>query len=228
MIGNKRKFYSGVGMMLVFIVLLILMFLPVFKGQNALGYLDTLYNSISKGSAYYIPKVMERSDRFIGNPVSVTLVMADHKQARQTAKLFIKSGATVNISENKLEVAGDLGKILHNCLADADSMYRNDGAEVFNKYGYNEKRVLFNWWKAFKAMDKGLKEKKKFKEAGIVSLVVEKAVELSYNYYKIKPQKISNAVNIVILSLGFYVLYTVWYGFAIMFMFEGWVMRLEH
>ena len=225
MIWNKRKFYGGAGMMLVFIVLLILIYLPVFKGQSALGYLDALYSSISKDSAYYIPKVMKKTDRFIGNPVTLTLVMSDHKQSRQTASLFIMSRATVSISGNRLEVAGDLGKILQNCLVDADFMYNNDGSKVFDKYGYEEKRVLFNWWKALKAMDKDLQEKKKFNEAEIVSLVVEKAVEPSYNFYKVKPQNISKAVNIVIFSLAFYVLYTVWYGFAIMFMFEGWGMR---
>ncbi len=35
-------------------------------------------------------------------------------------------------------------------------------------------------------------------------------------------------LGIVIFSLIFYVVYTLWYGFAIMFMFEGWGMRLEH
>jgi len=32
----------------------------------------------------------------------------------------------------------------------------------------------------------------------------------------------------VIFSLVFYVVYTLWYGFGIMYMFEGWGLRLEH
>jgi hypothetical protein len=58
--------------------------------------------------------------------------------------------------------------------------------------------------------------------------VITKAVELGYNYYEVDPQKIGDKVGIVIFSLVFYVVYTLWYGFAIMFMFEGWGMRLEH
>jgi hypothetical protein len=77
-------------------------------------------------------------------------------------------------------------------------------------------------------MEKGLKRQKKFKEAKVVALVVKKAVESSYNYYKIEPQKITDRWGIVIISLLFYVIYTLWYGFAIMFMFEGWGMKLEH
>ena len=29
-------------------------------------------------------------------------------------------------------------------------------------------------------------------------------------------------------TLVFYVVYTVWYGFAIIFMFEGWGLKLSH
>jgi hypothetical protein len=107
-------------------------------------------------------------------------------------------------------------------------MYNNDGKEVSLKYGYNERQVLFNWWEAFKEMDKELKKQKKFKEAKVVALAVKKAIEPSYNYYQIEPQKISDRFGIVIFSLVFYVVYTLWYGFAIMYMFEGWGLRLEH
>ena len=140
----------------------------------------------------------------------------------------MKSGALVNVSGNRLKVEGDLGKILANCLADADHMYINDGQAVASKYGYNERQVLFNWWQALKAMDKDLKKQKQFEAAKAVTLVVNKAVETSYNYYRIEPQKISDRAGVVLFSLVFYVVYTLWYGFAIMYMFEGWGLRLEH
>ena len=228
MIAHKKEFYGGVGMMAAFIVVLIIIFSPVFKGQNGLEYLDDLYNTISKGSAYYIPKVKEESDNFIGSPVTVTLKMANETQARQTAPLFEQGGASVSTSGAELEVTGDLGKILENCLADAETMYRNNGQAVSGKYGYDEKRVLFNWWKACKAMDKDLKKQGQFPEAKMVATVGKKAVETSYNFYKVEPQKIGARIGLVVFSLVFYVVYTMWYGFAIMFMFEGWGMKLEH
>ena len=228
MIAKKKEFYGGFGMLIGFFVILIIVFSPVFKGQNGLEYLDSLYNSISKGSAYYISKVKKETDKFTGNSISVTLNMKDEAQAKQTAALFMKGGALVNVSGDELKVSGDLGKILENCLADADYMYVNDGEKVKGKYGYDERQALYNWHTALKAMDKDLKAQKKFKEAKIVALVIKKAVECSYNYYTIEPQKISDRYGIVIFSLIFYVLYTLWYGFAIMFMFEGWGMKLGH
>jgi hypothetical protein len=228
MIEKKKEFYGGFALLIGFVVVLVIIFSPVFKGQNGLEYLDDLYNSISKGSAYYIPKVKAETDTFSGRSVSTTIEMADESQTQQTAILFMKGGALVNISGTQLKIEGDLGKILANCLADADRMYMNDGQAIFSKYGYNERQVLFNWHQALIAMDKVLKKQKQFQEAKIVDLVVKKAVETSYNYYRVEPQKISDRAFIVLFSLAFYVIYTLWYGFAVMFMFEGWGMKLEH
>ncbi|UCG80198.1 MAG: hypothetical protein JSV60_09565 [Desulfobacterales bacterium] len=228
MIAHKKEFFGGVVMMGGFIVVLIIVFMPVFAGQNGLDYLDNLYNTISKGSAYYIPKVKKETGAFTGTSVGVTLVMAEEERARQTVPLFMKGGALVNVSGKELKVNGDLGKILENCLADAHLMYHNEGEKLSAKYGYEAKRILLNWWVALNHMEADLKHQKKFKEAKVVAIVIKKAVELGYNYYEVDPQKIGDRVGIVIFSLVFYVIYTLWYGFAIMFMFEGWGMRLEH
>jgi hypothetical protein len=228
MIADKKEFYGGLGLLIGFVVVLVVIFSPVFKGQNGLEYLDDLYNSISKGSAYYIPKVKKEIDTFAETSVSVTIAMADDGQAQQTAALFIKGDALVNVSGTQLKIEGDLAKILLNCLADADSMYINNGQTVAAKYGYNEKQVLYNWWQALKALNKDLTKQKQFKAASAVDMVATKAVETSYNYYRIEPQKISDRAFIVFFSLVFYVVYTLWYGFAILFMFEGWGMKLEH
>jgi hypothetical protein len=228
MIAHKKEFYGGAVLFVAFFIVLFIIFSPVFNGQNGMEYLDSLYNSISKGSAYYIPKVKEETDKFIGNNVTMALKMADENQAQQAASLFTKTGATAEVSGAQLKVSGDLGDILANCLEDSKSMYNNDGATVSNKYGYNERQVLYNWHKSLKAADKDLKKQKLFKEAKVVASVIKKVVETSYNYYKIEPQKIGDKVGIVIFSLAFYVGYTLWYGFSILFMFEGWGLRLEH
>jgi len=228
MIAKKGEFYSGAGMMGVFVVVLVVIFMPIFNGHNGLNYLDALYNSISKGSAYYIPAMQEEAQPFAGTSVKVDLVMADETQARQSSLLFQKGGALVNVNGPNLAVDGDLGKILAVCLSDADLMYHNNGSDVAAKYGYGERQVLHNWWAANNAMENDLKRQKQFKAAKMVATVNKKAVETAYNYYQIEPQKISERYGIVTFSLIFYVAYTLWYGFAIMFLFEGWGLRLEH
>jgi hypothetical protein len=115
-----------------------------------------------------------------------------------------------------------------NALADADAMYKNQADALSVKYGYDAKHVLLNWWVALHYLEKGLKDQKKFPEAKVVSTANKKAIECCYNYYGTEAQSIGDKVGIVIFSLVFYVVYTLWYGFAIMFMFEGWGMQLEH
>jgi hypothetical protein len=228
MIAHKKEFFGGVVMMAVFIAILIIIFMPVFDGQNGLNYLDNLYNTISKGSAYYMPKVKAEAAKFEGTTVDVTLKLANAEQAQETDRLFNQAGALVNVSGAELKVSGDLAQILNGCIDDADAMYYNQGEKVSGKYGFDEKRVLFDWWTALKAMGKALEKQKKFKEAKVIDSALSKAVETSYNYYQVEPKKIGEKIGVIIFSLVFYVIYTLWYGFAIMFMFEGWGLRLEH
>jgi len=228
MLANKKEFFGGVGLMVAFLVVLAIMFSPVFGGQNGLNYLDGLYNSISKGSAYYIPDLKIKAAKQSGNVITASVVMKDEKQARETAPLFMKSGAMVNVNGSEIKVSGDLGSILTNCLEDSDQMFNNKGEGVKAKYGIDERLSLYNWWMALKALTKDLNKQKKFAETKFIGDINKRAVECAYNYYKVTPENISAKWGLVVFSLAFYVVYTMWYGFAILFMFEGWGLKLEH
>ncbi|MDQ1336775.1 MAG: hypothetical protein QG552_3725 [Thermodesulfobacteriota bacterium] len=228
MIAHKKEFYSGLGLMVAFFVVLIIFFSPIYQGKNGLDFLDNLYNSISKGSAYYIPEAKEKAMQFKDKQFSASLAMDNADQASKTALLFTAAGAKAEVKDKGLKITGDLGAVLLACLKDADAMYGNNGEAVSRKYGYDERQVLYNWWKAFKGITASFKDNKLFKEADAVTLVLKKAVETAYNYYKIEAQKIGDRIGIVIFSLVFYVVYTVWYGFGIMFLFEGWGMKIGH
>ena len=193
MIARKKEFTIGLVMLISFFVVLFIFFSPVFEGKNGLDYLDSLYNSISKGSAYYIPKLKDETKPFNGANVDLSFTMASAGQAQQTSLLFMKAGALVNVTDAKLKVVGDLGKILDDCLADADAMYKNNGKAVADKYGYAERQVLFNWWQALKGAENDLNNQKKFKEAKTVANIGKKAVETCYNYYQIEPQNIMDS-----------------------------------
>ena len=228
MIANPSKFYSGVALMAAFLVVLVVMFLPVFSGQNALNFMDSLYNSISKGSAYYISDLKAEAEGRRGTSITVNLEMASDAQCDKTASLFEAAGASVEVDGGQLRINGDLGAILDRCLGDADEMFANKGEGIRARYGYEERRALYNWWTALKAMDRDLSRQSRFPEAAFVAKVNKKAVECAYNYYGIEPQRITEKIGVVLFSLIFYVLYTVWYGYAIIFMFEGWGLKLTH
>jgi hypothetical protein len=228
MIENKKRFFTGLGMMAGFIVVLILFFSPIFNGHNGLDYLDNLYNSISKASAYYIPELKKKVKGHMGQRINASLNLGVNAQAEQAALLFKAGGAETTVADGTLTVSGDLSRILANALWDADAMYHNRGEEVSNKYGYNERQVLYNWWRAFQELEREMKRQKNFKASDGIALVVKKGLETSYNYYQIEPQRITDRLGLVGFSLLFYVVYTMWYGFSFMFMFEGWGMKLGH
>lgn len=228
MIAKKSKLYFGMVLMILFVAVFICIFMPLFDGKNGLEFLDNLYNSISKGSAYYIDAVRTDVQTIKAPEITVTLTMKSEVQAQQTVPLFMKAGAQVGRDGAHLTVTGNMVQVLNHCLDDAQFMYDNDGVSVSSKYGYAEKTVLYNWWSALKAMDFDLKQQKMFNAARIAETVNKKAVETAYNYYGIEGQKISERFGVVLFSLIFYVLYTLWYGFGIMYLFEGSGLQLEH
>jgi hypothetical protein len=227
MIADKIKFYTGLSMLALFSIVLIVMFSPVFDGKNGMEYMDELFNSISKGSAYYIPDVQEESDTYMGTHIAATIKMTSEEQAGQTALLYEEAGAEVLISGAEIQINGDLGKILDACLKDADAMYHNNGELLTDQYGYNEKQVVYNWWKSLGEIKKSLDDKGMFDEAEMLTRANERAVEPAYNYYSIEAEDIGNKAGIVIFSLVFYVVYTIWYGFALMYILEGLGLKIR-
>jgi len=228
MIADRKKFILGLGMIIVFTAILVTMFMPVFGGQNAFAYSDELYNSVSKDSAYYIPDVLEDSEAYVGTPVNVEIKMTDVAEAEKTELLYQENGASVTVTEATLEIEGDLGIILIAALEDADSMYYNDGAALTQKYGYDEREVIYLWHKSLGKIEKELKKLDLFDESEAILEAQEKAIEPAYNYIGVEPQAITEKAGFVVGSLFFYIFYTVLYGFGLMYLLEGLGIKTGH
>jgi hypothetical protein len=225
---RKREFILGLILMIAFLVVLGAIFSPIFNGKNGMEYMDNLYNSISKGSAYYIPEMQEEAAALQGKNIDAAIKLGSEIQAERVAALFNKNGVQAVASGREVQVSGDLGVLFQSALEDAEAMYRNNAEAVQSRYGFDAKAALYNWWSAAKAIDKTLSKEHRFEIAKTVSAINSKAIEASYNYFGIEPRNIGEEVGVVIFSLVFYVIYTLWYGFAILFMFEGSGFRLEH
>lgn len=216
-------------MLVTFFGLLVAIFSPVFPGNvNGLHYMDNLFNMISKGSSYFIPESITTSEQYAGKMIDVKIELETDKQATDTAKLFQASGAVVTVSGNELVVVGDIAQIMKSSLEDADQMFHNNGSALTAKYGYAEKQVLFNWWTAFKSMDKDLTKQESFKLAKTINSMQSKALEPAYNYYGLEAGSYKDSFMLILAALGFYVLYTLWYGFGIMYLFEGLGLKIGH
>ncbi len=228
MTAQKKELLTGVFLFTTFAAVLLLLFLPLLNGKNMMEKLDDLYNSISKGSVYYIPALQEESQILDSSIANLSLQLDDEQQAKEVADLFSKSGAVVALSGSGLTVSGKLADITSNSLEDADFLFHNQAGKIEAKYGYHGKKVVYNWWIGLNKLNKELTRLKLFQDAKFVSEVIKRAVECSYNYYQVIPQKISEKAIQVVLSLLFYVIYTVWFGFAILYILMGLGFKLEH
>lgn len=225
---RKLKF-RGILMVVSFFALLGVIFTPVFPGKmNGLDYMDNLFNMISKGSSYFIPQSLAESDKFIEKTIDATITLSSDQEAAEIAKLFMASGAQVEASGLDLTIKGNVGQIMKTALQDADMMFNNNGKGLVDKYGYDEKRVMFNWWTSSSKISKYLTKEKRFDGAKLFDNIKKKAIEPAYNYYGVEIESWKANIALVLASLAFYVVYTLWYGFGLMYVFEGLGYKIGH
>jgi hypothetical protein len=92
LIRNKKMFGVGSFLATTFLGVLLLIFSPVFGGKNGLQFADDSFNRLSKGSSYFIPKVLKT--RIILQQAAETGDSVDTaEEAQVAAKLFSTAGA---------------------------------------------------------------------------------------------------------------------------------------
>lgn len=220
-IVDRKAFAIGLLLSVSFLGVLAVIFTPVFgAGMNGLQYADDLFNRLSKGSSYFIPKVAKSVEAMSGTELNVSLRLEGEAAARAAAMLG-KSAVVVRLDGEQMKVRGDLVALLMHILRDAEDGYRNAGSALSERYGIPERKVLATWWQVLKSLDKALTQEQRLAEASAVREVLKKAVEPAYNYYGIEAERVADMAPKMAGLLLFYVLYTVWWGYAIFFLFQG-------
>jgi hypothetical protein len=221
-VKNNKTFITGAFLAVTFAGVLALIFSPIFgEGKNGLVYADDMFNRLSKGSSYFIPKVSKSNEKFANTAIAISVKFEKPEQIDGTIKLLAAAGIEAKNVNAELQLNSNLGALMAKILQDSDDMYKNNGAEVAKRYGTDEKEAMAYWHTMLKGMDKALKKQGKIEEAKIVSDVMKKAVEPAYNYYKVEAQNVVDKAGIMSGLLVFYVAYTMWWGFAIFYMFDG-------
>ena len=221
LIQDKKHFSRGVILGVSFILLFLVIISPVFGGKNGLQYADDIFNKLAKGSSYFIPEATRSIEKFMNRQISVAIKYENPEDAQRTARLLSLSEAKAEQQEGVLKIEGSLGKIMATGIRDSNFMYFNDGEKLKSAYGYDEKQVMKDWWQAFDKMSQEFKKTKVFDNAKILSDVNKKVIEAAYNFYRIEPVKVSERAGTMTGLLVFYVVYSLWWGFALMFLVEG-------
>ncbi len=222
LIKKTKYFLWGIGLASTFFAVFAFMFTPFFGDKlNAFEASDQMFNSISKGSINYTPKLIEQAQKFNNTTISVIILRSEKQLISQAQTLLQTNSIFSSISDEGLLVEDTLGKIIHVVLNDSLAMFNNNGLSLSNKYSMDAKRAMYVWWSTLKSIDISLKNQRMFKQAAFTEDVVTKSVEVAYNYYGIKPESAINKAGKLTFALIFYVVYTMWWGYAILFLFEG-------
>jgi hypothetical protein len=227
LIVDKKVFLIGTAMTLAFLITLFLMFSPIFGGLNAFESSDRLFNSIAKGSSNYYEDLRKESQGHRGSTFAVHIKLKDEDAALKAGALFSKAGVKSEVRGIQIEAAGDLGQLAQAILDDSEAPFHNQGTEIATKYGYPEKEVLFVWWSALKEIQKALEAKGSFEAAAFIHDLTMRGVEVAYNFYGIDAKNASTNAGILTLALVFYILYTLWWGYAILHLFNGFGMEMK-
>jgi hypothetical protein len=227
LIRDKKHFILGLFMLIVFAVVLVLMSLPLFEGRNAFDAADDLYNSIAKGSSYKIPELKEQARALTGTVLDCAINTGSVAERNLVVKMAAMAGITLSQSNGTLRLQGDLSGLALAALQDADLMYFDREDQITKKYGLPGRQILFTWWHVLKEIRDTLKRNKVLTQAAFLDTVVKKGIEVGYNFSGIAPEKVSSKAGTLIVSLVFYVCYTIWWGFSIFFLFEGFGLAME-
>lgn len=224
LIRDSKHFWMGFGLLVGFFAVLWYMFTPSFGGVNAFKFSDNMFNSIAKDSTNYIPQVTEEAKVFEGQSFKVTIMggTVDVKLLARSAVILNANGLKAVNDNGSLTVSGDIGKLMAAAMADSASMYANDDSGIKSRYGIDGRAAMFTWWKMLKEIKVALDRQKVFKPASFLDKkVIKRGVEVGYNFFGIEGRSAASEWKMITFALAFYVIYTMWFGYSIFFMFEG-------
>lgn len=221
-IVHKRQFFVGLIMLICFFAVFAVVLSPVMNGRTILQFSDNLFDSLSKGSTYKIPGVAKSADKFTGQQFTVSVKAKSADQATGVSNLLTAAGAAVKVNKLNVTVSGDLGLLAKKALADADVAFKQGSkAESTVLSGMKARDAAYYWWTVFSPLQKQYLQQNDATRGLFAGSVMTKALEPAYNFGDIPAVKVSERGNTLTFMLLFYMMYTVWYGFAIMYLFEG-------
>jgi hypothetical protein len=219
---NTKKIMVGTLLLVTFFIVLFIIFMPWFgNGRNGLQFSDDFFNSLAKSSSNFMESMRNMAGPFKGQAFDVELKFKDAEAAQKAELLLTKAGATVEAAGNALKVKGDLGQVMLAAINDSDAMFNNLSDKIKARYEFDPKLVLRAWWTAFQEMDKALKNQKNFQPARALSEIQKRSIEPAYNFFGIVPTPVSEQIPLLVFMLVFYVVYTLWYGYGVFELFEG-------
>jgi hypothetical protein len=221
-IQNKKKFWVGVSGLLLFSLSLAFWLSPRGNHWSGLGRVDHLFNQLAKNSTYFIPDAMRLARKFEGIIVDFGVQSRwPGDDARMAQILQANRFSAMLLGDGRVRIKGDLGLMGKSASLDAELLFKAQGSDLLAKYGGNEKEAIYYWWVAFDGLTRRFIQENRSSEADFTRFMTTRVLEPAYNFAGIETKSIGENMGKVAFFLGFYLLYTLLYGFSILFLFEG-------
>jgi len=232
---NKKELNIGLFLTASFFIIFGLMWSPLFPGLdndkvNAFHAADNLFNSISKGSANFMELMEERNKPFFGSTFKAGLDLDNERRSVMAMTMLQAAQVSGSVDSTTVHVEGDLGRLVQAAITDSRDMFHNDGQSVGARYGYDEsdaREIMYVWHQLFKGLEAEMNHQERFVDARHVSEVISRTVEVGFNFYGIIAESARSKAGILTFSLVFYVVYTLWWGMAILYLFEGIGLKMK-
>ena len=221
-IADRKKLAIGVAGLVVFTGVLAAGICPIIGGRSALVRADNLFNELAKSSANYIPDARKQASGLVGSRVDFGVKPRDPVDEHEIVRLLSLNGAEAGIAdEDRVRVTGDLGRLALAAAADARTAFGNDERSLEARYAMPGYESIYCWWVVFDGLTRRYVQEGRGKEADLAKFMSAKVLEPAYNFRGIRCCGIRSNASPAALLLAFYVLFTLWYGFSILYVFEG-------
>jgi hypothetical protein len=221
-VRDRKKFWIGVVGLIIFSAILGFWTSPWGNHRTGLEFADNLFNQLAKHSTFFIPEAVKLAERFKGIQVDLGVNPRWPGKDKQMAQIIQANGfAAVVLGDGRVRIKGDLGLMGLTASADAELLFQGKDEDLQGKYGVSGKETIYYWWVAFDGLTRRFIQENRTPEADFSRFLTTRVLEPSYNFAGIKARNISENIGTVAFLLGFYVFYTLLYGFSILFLFEG-------
>jgi hypothetical protein len=228
LIVDRTKFRLGLAGLIVFAIVLCVGVTLSRNGQTALTWADTFFNQLAKDSAYCIPKARKEAAAFADVPIDVDIQAREPLDAAEMHRVITASGCRASqTADRRTRILGTMGQLSAAAIADAELAFHNDGEALQAKYEMHANDPLYCWWLVFDGLARRYVQENRSDLADFARCIAAKVLEPAYNFRGIEARNTRDNVLPMAGLLGFYILYTLWYGFSILLLMEGFGVTMK-
>lgn len=228
LVHQRKPFIKGMFLLISFAIVCGLLLFPLLPDESKPGhhltgleFADSVFNSLSKGSSYFVPEVRKSVETVKDKQVTISVPLKKPELGETIVKVYEALGAEAVTEGGRVRISGNLHTILNAATEVGDKLYFNDTKPIEDLYNQPALMVSRAFWYTLNPGIKDMQRQGLLEEAKVTDQVIRKALEPGNNFFSVPVAKVSDHIHLIVGMLVFYIVYTLWYGFGIMEMFEG-------